>query len=462
MSLVSGDGTKVNRRAFFDEDIYALECERIFKRAWQFLAHESEVAAPGEYVTRTLGGDAVIVTRDEDGRVNVLHNSCRHRGVQLCAADLGNTSHFRCSYHGWTYNNAGDLRGVPHAPELYGKRLDRATLGLKRARTESFCGLIFGTWQHDGPSLRETLGDMAWYMETVFGRCEMEVMGPPIRSDGAFNWKSGVENWSNDAYHADVTHKSVLEAGVGLDMPPVIAHTVAQGAGQPIPDPTLEKVSVCQYVVEGGHAGGVYRLPVNFEQRRPFLGYEPELWDEFASNLTPEQVDVATRRFACIGTVFPNFSFVEQVFGHLGDDTPPMPGVNIRVWLPLGANRTELRSWVLVPKKASPQWKRNSQRAFLRTLGVGGMFETDDFQNWASMAKVGTGPISFDTDNDYTGLPDEQPTTELPWPGKVYPGMLHDVMWRELYLEWQRWMDTDAAATPTGATVPAAAQSAQS
>src|SRR5713226_8031106 len=55
-----------------DPDIYELEKERIFGRAWVFLAHESEIANPGDYVVRYIVDDSFIVVRDDNGQVQVI------------------------------------------------------------------------------------------------------------------------------------------------------------------------------------------------------------------------------------------------------------------------------------------------------------------------------------------------------------------------------------------------------
>ena len=48
-------------------DATTLEQERLFSRAWCFLAHESEIRHPGDYVTRYIGNNNIIVARGEDG-----------------------------------------------------------------------------------------------------------------------------------------------------------------------------------------------------------------------------------------------------------------------------------------------------------------------------------------------------------------------------------------------------------
>ena len=70
----------VSRDAFVSDDVYQLELARIFEKGWVFLAHETEIPAPGDYVVRTLGKAPVIVIRDTDGTVKAMLNSCRHRG----------------------------------------------------------------------------------------------------------------------------------------------------------------------------------------------------------------------------------------------------------------------------------------------------------------------------------------------------------------------------------------------
>src|SRR5271170_7455085 len=87
---------------FHDQQLYDLELERIFGRGWIFMAHETEIPNPGDYVSRSIGKDPFIVVRGHDNVVRVLFDSCRHRGARLCLADKGNTKSFFCSYHGWT------------------------------------------------------------------------------------------------------------------------------------------------------------------------------------------------------------------------------------------------------------------------------------------------------------------------------------------------------------------------
>jgi len=66
--LVDVEAGLVSPRIFNDRTIHGLELERIFARSWLFVAHESEIPAPGDFVSRLMGTDGVIVSRGAEGR----------------------------------------------------------------------------------------------------------------------------------------------------------------------------------------------------------------------------------------------------------------------------------------------------------------------------------------------------------------------------------------------------------
>jgi PAH dioxygenase large subunit len=451
MALVLPGGTHVNRRAFFDNDVFDRELERVFRPSWLFVAHESEIATPGDYVTRRMAVDPVIVIRDEAGQPRVYLNSCRHRGAQLCKADMGNSSHFRCSYHGWTYSNSGALRGVPSMQEMYGTTIDKESFRLREARVEVLYGLIFATWDESAPTLREYLGPMAWYMETAFAKCEMEVVGPPGRLLTHTNWKIGAENYGGDTYHVPTTHKSAVDMGVyGPDHMAAHADT-AKHLGEF--DAERNPYLYHPFTTDEGHTGSVLHLPMKFS-KPTFLGYEDHLWPEFEERLDKSQVELRTGLNLLLANVFPNMSWIEYITVYHGDDTPPATSLHVRQWQPIGPDKTELLVWALVPKAASEEWKLWSQRAFIRVLGFGGNFETDDYQNWTSIASANSGPMGQDLDNHYDGGGPAHPTAladDVDWPGNVYLTENSDVTMRAMYSRWNELMEQPAQSGPAPA-----------
>src|SRR2546427_6090454 len=106
-ALVKED--RVHRRLYTDPAIFEAEMRLIFEQTWVFVGHDSEIAQPGDFKTTYIGRNPVIMSRDRDGQIHVLMNRCMHRGAVVCREERGNTSAFRCSYHGWTYNSRGEL-----------------------------------------------------------------------------------------------------------------------------------------------------------------------------------------------------------------------------------------------------------------------------------------------------------------------------------------------------------------
>ncbi len=187
----------VSRRAFVDREVYELELERVFARSWCFLAHESQIPNPGDFFASYIGEDPILVVRDSRGKINAFLNTCR--------ADQGNAAAFTCTYHGWTYGNDGKLVGVPGYKEYYYEELDMEQWGLVPvAQVDSFCGLIFGNFDPEAPSLREYLGDAAYYLEIVMGRRKTgsELIGGTQKWIMPTNWKLPADNFAGDGYHA--------------------------------------------------------------------------------------------------------------------------------------------------------------------------------------------------------------------------------------------------------------------
>ena len=136
---------RISGQLYTDPAIFELELERIHHRGWVFVGHESEVATPGEFVTRRLGQRPVLMTRDEEGAVRLWSNRCPHRGATVCALDSGSTRFFRCPYHAWTFDTAGALVALP-GEEGFGPDFDRSTHGLAPVpRMESYRGFVFGS-----------------------------------------------------------------------------------------------------------------------------------------------------------------------------------------------------------------------------------------------------------------------------------------------------------------------------
>src|SRR5438874_11530125 len=162
--LVDLETGLVSRSIFSDEEIYRQELERVFRRCWLFLGHDSMVPRAGDYLTTYMAEDPVLVIRDPDLAVRAFLNTCPHRGNKVCLFDSGRASTFTCSYHGWSFNSEGKLTGVPFYQEAYYGELDKEQWGLvKVPHVARYGGLVFGAWA-PVMGLDEYVGDLRWYL----------------------------------------------------------------------------------------------------------------------------------------------------------------------------------------------------------------------------------------------------------------------------------------------------------
>jgi phenylpropionate dioxygenase-like ring-hydroxylating dioxygenase large terminal subunit len=130
LSKLAGlDQGLIDRGIYIDPEIHKLEMRRLFARAWNFMCHESQIANVGDYFINYIGDDQVIVVRDRNGKVQVLLNSCAHRGNALCRAEMGNAKSFVCSYHGWNFSLDGRLIGIPGKAPFYRDQIDTEKWG---------------------------------------------------------------------------------------------------------------------------------------------------------------------------------------------------------------------------------------------------------------------------------------------------------------------------------------------
>jgi 3-phenylpropionate/trans-cinnamate dioxygenase alpha subunit len=401
-----------------DDSVWQLERERLFAKSWCFLAHESEVPNPGDYVLRPIADSEAIVVRDQEGGLHAFLNMCRHRGTPLCKADMGNASHFRCSYHGWVYRNDGTLAGVPYAKAGYDGQFDRGQFGLVELRTERYLGLVFATMNAAAEPLIDYFGGFEFYLDLFLkhGAAGSEVYGPPDRWVASADWKICAENFCGDGYHTPVAH----EFGYALGHFPASAKTQAQGWAVCMPG--------------HGHGLGLAHSP----QVPPFAGHPPEQVAQIRAALSDEQTaifELANRTL--VGTLFPNLSFLMQPFSM----DPPDAGIRfccMRLWHPLAAGKIQVWSWCLVPRESTPEHREAMYRAYTLCFGQAGTFEQDDFENWTGITRAAGSTLGRQLYFPYEMGLHRDPVADWPGPGVAMTPYLTDNNFRNM---WDRWLD---------------------
>ena len=365
-----------------DKEIFELEKERVFGRSWLFVAHESEVPEAGDYVVRRVLEDSFIISRDEHGEIRALFNMCLHRGMQVCRTEMGNASHFRCPYHGWSYRNDGRIVGLPFHKEAYGGEEGFKKQGQTLLPAPSlgiYNGLIFVSLDPDAEPLEDFLGDFKFYMDyyTKQSSGGIELRGPQ-RWRVKANWKIGAENFAGDMYHTPQTHTSVVEIGL-------------------FREPKAEKRKDGTTYWAGNGGGTTYKLPEgSLEDRLRYVGYPDEMIARMKEQWSQEQLDVVGKDgfMVSAASVFPNMSFVHNWPRVEEDSDEVLPFISIRTWLPISEDETEVYSWFAVDAEAPEEFKALSYKAYLMCFGSTGMFEQDDVENWVSLTNTAKGSMA--------------------------------------------------------------------
>ena len=76
-------GEWVDSRIYSDPDIFEEEQEKIFKKVWIPVCHESELPEPYDFRTVSIAREPIIVVRGPDNEVRAFLNVCPHRGMMI-------------------------------------------------------------------------------------------------------------------------------------------------------------------------------------------------------------------------------------------------------------------------------------------------------------------------------------------------------------------------------------------
>ena len=363
--LVDLERRTVDPEVFVDDEIYRVEQDKIFGRTWLFIAHETQLSRPGDFLTTTMGEEAVIAVRDPDGQIRVFLNSCRHRGARICRVDEGHTRMFHCPYHGWSYDTRGKLRGVPQLENAYHGELDFEAWGLIEVpRVEAFCGLVFACFDADAQPLPDYLADIGWYLETILRRTARGTYA--LRGVHRWrlpgNWKLAAEQFAGDNYHTGALHQSMVKIGLG-----------------PSGDYRGDDPWRIDFQVKSRNGHGWINFKVPLVGVPPGVeAYIERTRREAGGNLSRTQAELV--HCAQVGGVFPNFA----ILAFLGF-------VSIRVWQPRGPGELHAWSYALAERDAPPEVTDFARRMQTLTFSSSGIFEQDDGCVWGDLFQALSG-----------------------------------------------------------------------
>jgi nitrite reductase/ring-hydroxylating ferredoxin subunit len=126
---------------YADPDWLAREKRTLFRDYPLLMGLSCQLPDVGSYLTEDRAGVPIVVVRGEDGGVRAFMNVCRHRGAKVAEGCGRLKKNFVCPYHGWSFDTAGRLVGIPDRDSFKG--LDQAQNSLVELPAEERDGLIW-------------------------------------------------------------------------------------------------------------------------------------------------------------------------------------------------------------------------------------------------------------------------------------------------------------------------------
>jgi len=193
------------RDQYLDPVWFEQELDVLFRGTWQYAAHESELLEPHSWLATEVLGENIVVTRDREGELHAVFNTCRHRGATLCDPGPGRGRRLVCPYHQWSYGMDGQLKTAPALPDLPAT----GEYGLRRARVESWNGFIYvSLFGEPATSVAASLSVRA----DGFAPYDLRNtrLAARISYDVGANWKAVYENYL-ECYHCAANHPELME-----------------------------------------------------------------------------------------------------------------------------------------------------------------------------------------------------------------------------------------------------------
>ncbi len=350
---------KVARRAFTELSVMEREYEAVFDRCWLYLGHESELAKPGDFLTRSVARRNILFTRDGAGVLHALFNTCSHRGATVCRERRGNAKVFQCFYHGWVFGCDGKLKGQPGEERYTAAHRESGEGNLTAVpRFERHAGFCFVSFNPDVVPLVDYLAGAKDYLELIAAHSAsgMAIVEGAQEYSIRANWKLLAEN-SIDGYHAATTHATYLD------------YLMNTNGG-------LVKVAIAgrAHDLGNGHAVLEYTAPWG----RPVAQWVPMFGEaakqevaDIHAELTARLGEDKARRVAGSNRnllIFPNLVINDVM------------AVTVRTFYPVAPGQMMVNGWALAPKEESERARKYRLYSFLEFLGPGGFATPDDVE----------------------------------------------------------------------------------
>ena len=200
------DGIMVKPVAdYTDNEIISSEVNKIFYDHPVPIALSAEFKENNSYKATKVIDTPLLITRGEDGVVRTFINICKHRGAPVCPKGTGKKSKFNCTYHGWMYNNTGNLVNI-FKSDTFGD-IDKSKIKLTELFCEERSGFI---WACLNPDIKYDLNKWMNGFDAELDDIDLENwhLFKSIKINGPM-WKICWDGYT-DGYHHHMVHPETV------------------------------------------------------------------------------------------------------------------------------------------------------------------------------------------------------------------------------------------------------------
>ena len=200
------DGIMVKPVAdYTDNEIISSEVNKIFYDHPVPIALSAEFKENNSYKAAKVIDTPLLITRGEDGVVRTFINICKHRGAPVCPEGTGKKSKFNCTYHGWMYNNTGNLVNI-FKSDTFGD-IDKSKIKLTELFCEERSGFI---WACLNPDIKYDLNLWMNGFDAELDDIDLENwhLFKSIKINGPM-WKICWDGYT-DGYHHHMVHPETV------------------------------------------------------------------------------------------------------------------------------------------------------------------------------------------------------------------------------------------------------------
>ncbi len=353
-----GETFKLHRSVYTDPELFELEIKYIWESTWIYIGHDSQIPNPNDYLTTVIGRQPVIISRGADGVLRGFINACSHRGAMVCRKAKGNAKRWMCHYHGWVYDNRGELLDVKGQAEGgYTDDWNKSNFGLTRLpHVSSYHGFIFASLNADVPDIKTHLAAAAPFVEMFTNESAdgLEVLRGHSVYTHRGNWKMQAEN-GVDGYHVDIVHASYFQ------MAQLRAKKAAEAGGDNVKaiKIDMENTRNGNYDLGNGHVMVWTDIP-NFRDRA--LGMQYDALEARVGALQAKWMAARLRQVL----IYPNLLLFDGI------------STQLRSWQPIAPDKTEVHAHCVAPKGESKEARERRVRQYEDFYGASGIATPDD------------------------------------------------------------------------------------